>query len=235
MRNKGYQNYFDDEVLTANSTRSSCNCSIVERSDSIAAARRHLRVGDIRARSRAISKAMAIVTELSQSLDMSAGGELSRNLAELYGYIAKLLIQANAEQCEAPLSEAERLLTTLLEAWNAACQPSRSARSSDPQPAAFGWTTGRCWRSWPTSRRPIGSAYSFRWASMIALATASAETSYLPDCTSSRNCSIRPGSRGGQRLRQLGNVGLVGRSRPTRCLSPLRASARPAPSFRPPA
>ena len=60
---------------------------------------------------------MAIVTELSLSLNHQDGGEISRNLAELYGYVERLLIQANVEQCEPPLAEAERLLSTLLEGW----------------------------------------------------------------------------------------------------------------------
>jgi flagellar protein FliS len=78
---------------------------------------------------------MAIVTELSQSLNMQAGGELSRNLEELYGYILKLLIQANTEQREAPLGEAERLLTTLSEAWSA-CRPAEP-KPSDVQPVTL--------------------------------------------------------------------------------------------------
>jgi flagellar protein FliS len=128
MRNNGYQNYFEDEVLEANPLKL---VELLYRGalDSIAAAKRYLRSGDIRSRSRAISKAMAIVTELALSLNHKDGGEVSRNLAELYGYIEKVLIQANIEQCEPPLTEAERLLSTLLEGWSrcaqgqAACAP----------------------------------------------------------------------------------------------------------------
>lgn len=129
MRSKGYQNFFDDEVLAANPLKL---VQMLYRGalDSIASARRYIKLGDIRARSRAISKALAIVTELSQSLDMRAGGELSRNLAELYAYVSSLLIQANVEQREEPLAEAERLLNTLLEAWNE-CMPAEPDRQSD--------------------------------------------------------------------------------------------------------
>jgi flagellar protein FliS len=105
--------------------------------DSVVSARRYLRVGDIPARSRAITKAMLIVTELSRSLNMQAGGEMSRNLAELYDYILKLLIQANTEQREAPLSEADRLLSTLLEAWSA-CLPAEPMPSDDQPGALYG-------------------------------------------------------------------------------------------------
>jgi flagellar protein FliS len=133
MPNNRYQNYFEDEVLEANPLKL---IELLYRGalDSIAAAKRYLRLGDIRARSRAISKAMAIVTELSLSLNHQDGGEISRNLAELYGYIEKLLIQANVEQCEPPLAEAERLLSTLLEGWIrcAQGQPASVAQAREP-------------------------------------------------------------------------------------------------------
>ncbi len=89
---------------------------------SIAAARRHIRPRDIRARTAAINKALGIVTELSGCLNHEAGGILSRNLAGLYGYVLRLLIEANTKQSEAPLAEAESLLSTLAEAWMA-CTP----------------------------------------------------------------------------------------------------------------
>ena len=116
MRTKRYQESLDDEVLTADPVRL---IQMLYRGaiDSIITARRYLKLGDIRARSRAISKAMAIVTELSLSLNHTKGGDLSQNLADLYAYAEKLLIQANWEQRDMPLAEAQRLLSTLLEAW----------------------------------------------------------------------------------------------------------------------
>jgi flagellar protein FliS len=122
MRTKGYQNYFDEEILTASPLRL---IQLLYRGalDSIAAARRHLRLGDIRARSRAITRAMRLVTELSLSLNQAEGAELSRNLAELYGYVEMLLIKANSQQSDPPLAEAERLLGTLAEAWENCAPP----------------------------------------------------------------------------------------------------------------
>ncbi len=90
--------------------------------DSVASARRCVRAGDIRARSRAITKAMRIVTELSRCLNREAGGELSQNLANVYGYVLRLLIEGNVKQSEKPLAEAEGLLSTLADAW-AVCVP----------------------------------------------------------------------------------------------------------------
>jgi flagellar protein FliS len=116
MRNQRYQESLDDEILTADPVRL---IQMLYRGavDSIIMARRYLKLGDIRARSRSVSKAMAIVTELSLSLNHTVGGDLSKNLAELYAYTEKLLIQGNQEQSDPPLAEAERLLSTLLEGW----------------------------------------------------------------------------------------------------------------------
>ncbi len=121
MRNHGYQSYFDNEVLAASPLKL-IRMLYGAALESIAAARRHVRQKDIRARVRAINKAIGIVTELSGCLNPEAGASLSRNLASLYRYIVRLLIQANLKQIEAPLAEAEGLLSTLADAWNA-CNP----------------------------------------------------------------------------------------------------------------
>jgi flagellar secretion chaperone FliS len=130
MRHQKYQNYFEDEVLSAHPFRL-IQLLYEGALDSIRSSRRYLRAGDIRARSRAISKAMAIVTELALSVDVAKGGEVSRNLVDLYAYIEKLLIQANVEQSGAPLEEADRLLATLLEAWKS-CAPPESKAATHP-------------------------------------------------------------------------------------------------------
>ena len=111
--------------------------------DSIAAARRHIQHRDIRARSRAINKACGLLSELSHCLNHEAGGILSRNLAGLYGYVGRLLIEANTKQTEAPLAEAEGLLSALAEAWKACTPPAARARFS--QMASYSWS--RCSRS----------------------------------------------------------------------------------------
>jgi flagellar secretion chaperone FliS len=146
MRNKRYQEPLDDDILTADPVRL---IQMLYRGavDSITTARRYLKLGDIRARSRAISKAMAIVTELSLSLDHNNGGDLSKNLAELYAYAEKLLIQANREQSDPPLAEVERLLSTLLEGWE-------SYIAADQQAEANGASAED-----RTAYRPVSCAY----------------------------------------------------------------------------
>ena len=85
--------------------------------DSVRVARKHLAEGDIAARSRAISQAIAAVSELSGSLDHSVGGTISRNLEELYRYSGQKLFEASLKQQDGPLAEVEALLVTLSDAW----------------------------------------------------------------------------------------------------------------------
>jgi flagellar protein FliS len=83
----------------------------------IGRARRHLRSGDVEARSREITRAHAIVTELALALDHKPAPKLSRNLAELYDYIQRRLIEANTRSDDRSLAEASRLMSTLLDGW----------------------------------------------------------------------------------------------------------------------
>jgi flagellar protein FliS len=83
----------------------------------VRAARENLERGEIRERSRQITKACSIIEELAISLDKERGGKVAQDLAALYVYMHQRLIQANVEQQKAPLVEVQKLLETLLEAW----------------------------------------------------------------------------------------------------------------------
>lgn len=101
----------------------------------VAAARVHVQARDIAARSRQITKASEILSELTLSLDRQRGGEIAIQLAELYDYMQRRLQDANFRQVEEPLVEVEVLLTTLLEAWEQ-CDPSLATSvRTEPAPA----------------------------------------------------------------------------------------------------
>jgi flagellar protein FliS len=102
-------------------------------------ARLHLAAGNISARGKAISRAIAALTELDTSLDRQAGGSISRNLGELYQYMRIRLLTANLRQQDAPLAEVESLLRTLGEAWSA-IRP--AAQPAQAQPVGAGRTFG---------------------------------------------------------------------------------------------
>lgn len=104
----------------------------------IAAAQQHMRLKQIAAKGEAISKAISIIDGgLKASLDLSVGGELARNLSDLYVYMGQRLLQANINNDPAALDEVRKLLQQLLSAWEslAASTAANAAQSSSaPQP-----------------------------------------------------------------------------------------------------
>lgn len=72
---------------------------------------------DIPARHQAVSRALAIISELQSTLDMKAGGDIAPELDRLYAYVAERLTRASIDQDPGPLDEAIRVLTPLREAW----------------------------------------------------------------------------------------------------------------------
>ena len=96
-------------------------------------ARRALAVGDIVARSKAISRTIGILGELEGSLDRQAGSAISQNLAALYQYMRNKLTVANLKQEDAPLAEVESLLQTVGSAWKALATPFGESTPALPQ------------------------------------------------------------------------------------------------------
>jgi flagellar protein FliS len=81
-----------------------------------------------------ITKAAAIVSQLRVALDLQVGGEFSRTLFGLYGYIGDHLNTGNLRKDPAPLREAQRHLQVVQEAWREmlAAQISGSVAESAP-------------------------------------------------------------------------------------------------------
>ncbi len=131
-----YQNHLETELLCADPITL---VKIVYEAilDAVQSARRYLHAGQIAERSAAISKAVALLQELATSLDHEKGGEISRNLVELYDYMQRQLLRSNVEQSDIPLAEVNQLLNTLLEAWHAVADSANSVPAgSAPPPAA---------------------------------------------------------------------------------------------------
>ena len=86
--------------------------------DAVAQARGAMRSGEIERKGKAVSRAIRIVDEgLRACLDMQAGGNLARDLHDLYGYLEMRLTMANLRNDEAGLDECQRLMQPLREAW----------------------------------------------------------------------------------------------------------------------
>jgi len=80
-------------------------------------AREHHEAGRVAERGRAISRALAVVGELQQSLDHEAGGEIAGNLEVLYVFVCDRLLEANVSSDMAPLDHAVGVLERLLSGW----------------------------------------------------------------------------------------------------------------------
>jgi len=72
---------------------------------------------DFENKAKAISKAGSIIDSLRLSLDMDIGGELSENLASLYFYMSRRLVEANVENDPQIVAEVIDLITTIKSAW----------------------------------------------------------------------------------------------------------------------
>lgn len=84
---------------------------------STAAAREAMVRKDLVVRRSAMNKAMAIVSELQNTLDLERGGKIAAELDGLYTYVLSRLLEAIARQDVAPIDDAHRVLSVLREAW----------------------------------------------------------------------------------------------------------------------
>jgi len=116
MSPHGYQSNLEVEVLSA----SPLELVVMLYEGAIQAtqqARRHMDAQQDRLRAREISRAVLILQELSTSLDRRSGGDLARQLVELYDYMQRRLNEANLHRVPAHLEEVADLLRTLKRGW----------------------------------------------------------------------------------------------------------------------
>ncbi len=83
----------------------------------IAAARGLLSHGGGIEKPQLLQRAMDIIDELRNSLNLKAGGEVAANLDRLYEYMCMRLMQANASNKPELLDEVSRLLNEIRSAW----------------------------------------------------------------------------------------------------------------------
>ena len=83
----------------------------------ISTARGCMSRGDTAEKARLINRAVSIIGELRNSLDLKAGGPLAANLGELYDYMGRRLLKATAENRIEMLDEVAKLLNEIRTAW----------------------------------------------------------------------------------------------------------------------
>ena len=77
---------------------------------------------DIPAAHTNLVRTQAIITELSETLDMERGGEMATNLQAIYEYLNRRLIDANLRKDASIAREVQGLLRELLPAWEQAAR-----------------------------------------------------------------------------------------------------------------
>ena len=85
-------------------------------------AKRAIEIDDIEKRTYFINRSTAILTELLNTLDMDAAGDLSNYLNGLYTHQLQELSRANAENSIERVNEVNKVIKGLLEAWRESTQ-----------------------------------------------------------------------------------------------------------------
>jgi flagellar protein FliS len=90
-------------------------------------ARGNLQRGELGAKAQLLQRVVAIIAELRGSLDHRNGGPLAHNLDDLYEYMARQLMRANAENRASLIEEVIGLLGEIRAAWLAVPMALRGA------------------------------------------------------------------------------------------------------------
>ena len=80
-------------------------------------AQQRLKSGDISGKGENITKALAIVNELMNTLDHSVGSPISQDIEALYIFIQDKLIEANLNNSLEALEAVEKILGILYKGW----------------------------------------------------------------------------------------------------------------------
>lgn len=83
-----------------------------------------------------IGKTYDIVMELANTLDHSVGGDIAKNLEQLYMYILDQLTKSNISGDPAPIRNAIKILETLHEGWAGAIEKLKKDENKQSQQKA---------------------------------------------------------------------------------------------------
>src|SRR5436309_2788035 len=133
--------YLEERILTA-SPLELIQILYDAAGDRVRAARLYLKEGDALARSRAVSKAQDILTELTLALNSKEGKDSSATFSAIYDYLRKRLFEAHLHQSDAILAEVEATLAAMAQNWrgvtNLLCQVSGKTEEDRPQSVNVG-------------------------------------------------------------------------------------------------
>lgn len=82
-----------------------------------------------------IGRAYDIVMELNNTLDHKVGGDIAKNLEQLYMFITEQYTKANISGSVEPLQNALKVLETLYEGWVGAVEKMKKEEATKPAKA----------------------------------------------------------------------------------------------------
>ncbi|MFZ9734653.1 MAG: flagellar export chaperone FliS [Burkholderiaceae bacterium] len=118
---RGIDSYGDVKVSTGVATADSVQLiqmlfdGLIE---SLRAAEGQIARGAIEEKSRSLARAGKIVLGLQSALNFESGGEIARNLDELYGYVTRRLLHVNLHNDLEALKEVYGLMAEIQSAWS---------------------------------------------------------------------------------------------------------------------
>lgn len=134
--------YRDQEILTASPARLVAmlyDKAVACLHDAIAA----IEAGDIERRYKSTTRASEIITHLAVTLDMERGGDIAKNLEQLYRFMLKHLLDVNIRNDAKAAADVIKLLEPLRASWHqlaarGAVPPRAPAAKGGTQPAPTG-------------------------------------------------------------------------------------------------
>ena len=120
MRERALASYGDVKVTTGVSGAD--NVQLIQMLfdgliESLATAKGQIERGMIKEKSKSLARAGRIVVGLQGALDFDKGGEIARNLNDLYSYITRRLFHVNAHNDLQALQEIHNLMSEIRGAW----------------------------------------------------------------------------------------------------------------------
>lgn len=123
MRRRGaagaYKKIGEESLVEAADSHELVSVLFRELLSSLSTAEDNFEADDLVSMRNKITKASRILTGLQGGLDFEQGGEIAGNLAELYGYCIRRLLDSNSKGNVDGVIETKRLMLPIAEAWTA--------------------------------------------------------------------------------------------------------------------
>jgi flagellar protein FliS len=104
---------------------------------SLTEARQAAARGEVRKQGAAVSKALAIICSLQETLNLEEGGTVAAELDRIYHYASRRLLDVTVSKDLKALNEVHKLLTCLRDAWHQIASQPAEAAASRPSSAAL--------------------------------------------------------------------------------------------------